>query len=577
MTDPILRLLLTFRSRVVPLTFASVALLGATALQIGAPWVMSQVIDHAIADADLDLLYRYAALYAGIIVAQLGLQYASRVGTEFVAQGAMADLRARLFDHLLGHDLAYHDRNSPGRLISRVQGDTAALQVLFSEVVLTLPADVMLAIGMVAVLAASSVPVALLVAAVLPVWGVMLFVFRWWSPPLFMAQREVRAKLTGFLAEHVRALPMLRRYGRQVWVLTRADALNDEVQQREVAEGMATVYLFNALFLVRSVGFALVLWGGGWLVLRGHATVGVLVMAMGYQRQLFAPLMRLSHNVSTIERARAAAIRIVGILDDAPIITDPPVPVPWPATSGVRFEDVRFAYDEGPMVLHGVTLDVPAGHRLGIVGATGSGKSTIVQLLLRFRDPTEGSVKIGGVDLRAMAQADLRAHVGYVAQDVRLFPGTLVDNLGADAVAAERALREVGLDLPLDAPVARDGANLSRGERQLVLLARALAKDPQVLLLDEATSAIDPVTEARVQAAIERVLAGRTSIIVAHRLATVRTCDTILVLEQGRVVESGTHDALLRHPGVYAGLYLAQMGVMAPLHPTPTASSVTRA
>lgn len=560
MTDPILRLLLLFRSRAAPLVLASVALLGATGLQIGAPWVMAQVIDHALADGDLGLLYRYAALYGAIVVIQLVLQYASRVGTEFVAQGAMADLRADLFDHLLGHDLAFHDRNPPGRLISRVQGDTAALQVLFSEVVLTLPADLLLAFGMIGALAWSSAPIAGLVAAVLPVWAVILVGFRRLSPTIYLAQREARARLTGFLAEHLRALPMLRRYGREAWVLGRADALNDDVQQREVAEGMASVYLFNALFLVRSLGFAVVLWGGGWLVLRGQTTVGVLVMAMGYQRQLFAPLMRLSHNLATVERARAAAVRIVGLLDDAPKLVDPPSPQPWPAASDVRLVDVSFAYDEGPMVLHGVSIDLPAGHRLGLVGATGSGKSSIVQLLLRFRDPTVGSVTIGGVDLRSLAQADLRAHLGYVAQDVRLFSGTLLDNLGADEVAAARALTEVGLDLPLDAPVARDGANLSRGERQLVLLARALAKDPQVLLLDEATSAVDPATEARVQAAIERVLAGRTSVIVAHRLATVRTCDVIVVLEQGRIVEQGTHDALLRRHGAYAGLYAAQMG-----------------
>ena len=560
MTDPILRLLLNFRSRAAPLVLASAALFAATGLQIGAPWVMAQVIDHAIGESNLGLLYRYAALYAGMVVAQLALQYASRVGTEFVAQGAMADLRARLFDHLLAHDLAFHDRNPPGRLISRVQGDTAALQVLFSEVVLTLPADVLLAFGMIGALAWSSVPMAVMVGAVLPFWAVLLVGFRRWSPTIYLAQREARARLTGFLAEHLRALPMLRRYGREAWVLARADALNDDVQAREVAEGMASVYLFNALFLVRSLGFAVVLWGGGWLVLNGQATVGVLVMAMGYQRQLFAPLMRLSHNLATVERARAAAVRIVGLLDDQPRLRDPASPVAWPRSSDVRLAGVSFAYDEGPMVLHDVSIDLLGGCRLGVVGATGSGKSTLVQLLLRFRDPTAGSVTIGGVDLRSLAQADLRAHLGYVAQDVRLFSGTLLDNLGADAVAAERALREVGLEFPLEAPVARDGANLSRGERQLVLLARALAKDPQVLLLDEATSAVDPATEARVQAAIERVLAGRTSVIVAHRLATVRTCDLIVVLEHGRIVEQGTHAALLQQRGVYAGLYAAQMG-----------------
>lgn len=561
---PLLRLAPLFRPQLGLLGACMAGLCVATGLSLLGPWLVAQAIDRGISGGEGELLPRLALAYFAVVAGHMAITWVSRVGIEQVAQGAMFRLKQRLFDHLVGHDQAFHDRHPSGRLITRVQGDTQALQVLFAEVILATPADVALIVGILAMLLAVSPAIAALVFAVAPFWALALWIFRKKSPPLFLAEREVRAKLTGFLAEHVRAMPTLQRYDREAWARGRAEVLNGEVYRREIAESIARVLFFNSVILVRALGFALVLWAGAWLVMQGSLTVGVLVMGLGYLRQLFNPLMRVSHNLGTIERARAAAIRIAGIFDAEPTIGEPAAPVPWPGLAeAIRFEAVSFAYDPAAPVLTGLDLEVRAGSRVGIVGATGSGKSSLINLLLRFRDPQAGAVTIDGVDVRKIGLRDLRDHVGLVLQDVHLFPGTVLDNLGGDAEPAARALARLGIAIPLGAPVVADGSNLSRGERQLLTFARALVYDPEVLVLDEATSAVDPATEARVQAALETLQAGRTTLLVAHRLATVRDCDRIYVLSRGAVVEAGTHEELVARRGAYAALYQLQHGVAA--------------
>lgn len=541
-----------------------VGLLFGTALNLAGPLIVATAIDDDLAAGDVPGLVQKGLLYLAILVVNLGLTWGAKLIIEVAAQRAMLALKTKLFDHLIGHDLAFHDEHTSGRLITRVQGDTEALRVLFSEVILQAPADLALFAGMFGVVLATAPELAPLVFAVLPPYLLLFAIFRIVSPPRFLALRAVKAKLTGFLSEHLRAMPVLQLFDRVPWANGRMDALNAEVFRIEAIAHLLPVGYFNGVFLTRSLGMVLLLWIGAGRVADGVLTVGALVMGLGYLRQMFNPLMRMSHHLATLERARAAAIRIAGIFDRPRLITDPQAPVAWPGLSdALRLEDVRFHYTEGTPVLRGVDIQIPAGQHVGIVGATGAGKTTVLNLLLRFRDPTAGRVSVDGVDLRDVTLSELRHRIGLVLQDVHLFAGTVLANLGGDPEAASAALDTLGVDIPLDKVLIDGGLNLSRGERQLLTFARALAPNPDILVLDEATSAVDPETEQLVQGALGRLMTGRTTITVAHRLTTVRDCDRIYVLGGGAVVESGTHADLLDARGLYAALHALQHGVAA--------------
>jgi ATP-binding cassette subfamily B protein len=544
------------------LGLGSIALLAGTACNLAGPWLIARAIDVDFANADLNGLIFSAVTYLVCLMGNAGFTYAGRMALEVVGQRAMYDLKTKIFDHLIHHDLAYHDTQNSGRLITRVQGDTEALRVLFSEVILAFPADFCLVVGMFVVLGNTAPDIAPFVFAVLPPYVLLLLLFRHVSPPRFLAVRGIVARLTGFFAEHLRAMPVLRLFDREQWLYERAEELNGKVFRAQTIARLHTVWYFNACFLVRSLGMVLILWIGAGQVANEIITIGALVMALGYLRQMFSPLMRLSFQFTTIERARAAAIRIAQILDTPRTIVGPPEPKAWPGLrTGVRLEEVRFHYEEGNEVLRGIDMEIPAGANVGIVGSTGSGKSTIVNMLLRFRDPNQGRVTIDGVDIRELSVDELRRRSGLVLQDVHLFAGTLLDNLGGDAEAATRALATLGIShFDLSEELTEGGGNLSRGERQLLTFARALVDEPEFLVLDEATSAIDPETEAHVQRAMEQLQTGRTTVTVAHRLATIRHCDRIYVLGDGEVRESGDHEQLMALDGIYANLTRLQAG-----------------
>ncbi|MEZ4237910.1 MAG: ABC transporter ATP-binding protein [Myxococcota bacterium] len=528
-----------------------------SATGVAAPLLVARAIDVDIAHRDADGLLRRCAALAAVLAVGWVAALASRIALERAAQRAMLDLKTALFDHLLDHDVALHDRLPSGSLIGRIQGDIEALRVLFVEVLLAAPADAVLLVGMILVLGHEAPTLVVPVTAVLPGWAALFWLFRRIAPRIFLAEREAVSHSTGVLAELVYALPAMRAMRRDGWLAERA-AEQVRVQARaEIRSHQQPIWYFNSVQALRALGTVAVLLWGAWQVQRGVVTVGLVVMALSYLRQIFQPLMRLSNHLATLERAQASAGRVAELLDTAPTVVEPPGAAPWPGLrQGLVLDHVSFAYLPEVPVLHDVVLEVPAGSRVGIVGPTGSGKSTVVDLALRFRDPVAGAVRIDGVDLRTVQLGALREHTALVLQDVRLVPGTVLDNLACDEARARRALDALGVDLPLDRVVS-DGT-LSRGERQLVTFARALARDPALLVLDEATSAVDPETEARVQRALERLLAGRTVLIVAHRLRTVRTCDRIYVLRDGRVVEAGSHDELLALDGAYAALVRVQ-------------------
>lgn len=550
-----------FRPHVGRLVVYEVLLIGATALSLSSSWLVGRALDVDVAGGDRDGLLRTALFYAGAVLGAGGLTWAARVGIERIAQDVMRGVKERLFAHLLDHDLAFHDQHPPGRLMTRVQGDTEALRILLSEVVLQAGPDLLLFVGLLAVLTAKAPLMAGLVAATLPVYAVLLYGFRRVSPQRFLLAREVASRLSGFVSEHIRALPLLRAYGRVDWMLARAERLSEEKFEADYRAGLTMVWFFNALFAVRTVAYAAILWVGAVSVSRGALTLGVLLMTLDYLRKMFEPFIRLQFHIVTLEKARVGEQRIRELLAQAPAIRAPASPAPWPGLAdALRLEGVHLAYTAGVPVLRGLSLAVPVGKHIALVGATGSGKSTIVQLLFRFRDADAGRVTVDGVDVRDLDPAVLRAHIGLVLQSVHVLPGTVSENLGVDPATAARLLAEVGLDRRLapDTLVGEGGTALSRGEAQLLCFARAIATDPEVLVLDEATAAMDPATEARIQALLA-ARPGCTRVTVAHRLRTIADADLIYVIDAGTLAESGTHEVLLARGGRYAMLWRAQL------------------
>jgi ATP-binding cassette subfamily B protein len=554
-----------FRPHLRRLGLYQALLCAATGLSLGSSWLVAHALDVDVAGHDPAGLARTAALYAGSVLLAGTLTWAARVGIERIAQDVMRGVKETLFAHLVAHDLALHDELPPGRLISRVQGDTEAMRTLLSEVVLQAGPDLLLFFGLLGVLLHASPAMGGLVAATIPLYAVLLVWFRRVSPPRFLLAREVAARLSGFVSEQLRALPLLRAYGRVAWMLARAERLGEEKFDADYRAGIAMVWFFNALFGIRAIATSAVLWIGAVAVSHGTLTLGVLLMTLDYLRKMFEPFIRLQFHIVTVEKARAGEKRIRELLARAPTLRAPPDPVAWPGLGdGLRLEEVALAYTPGVPVLRGLSLHFPAGAKVALVGATGSGKSTILQLLFRFRDPDAGRVTIGGVDLRDLDPLGLRAHIGLVQQAVHVLPGTAAENLGVDDLAAARLLEAVGLGHRLrpDTRVGEGGEVLSRGEAQLLCFARAIATDPEILVLDEATAAMDPATEARVQALLQARQVGRpdrTRITVAHRLRTVVDADIIYVIEGGALVEGGRHEALLARGGRYAALWRAQL------------------
>lgn len=560
---PLLKLSSLFRPHKRQIVLCQIALLLGVGLNLIGPVLLAYAIDENIPAGDGRGLLITGALFSLVLITNIALTLWARIGAEKVAQSALVDLKKELYDHLLDHDLSFHDQHTSGQLITRIQGDASSMRVLFTEVIFHLPADLVTLIGMFAIITIKAPNIAILVFWVIPIYIVAFLLFGKYSPPFFMRVRTVTSKLTGFLSEYVRAIPTLRSFGRIGWAIDQVEKMNLEVFKRQSAAFLIPPLYFNTLFFVRALGFSGVLYFGALSVESGEVSIGSLVLGLGYLRLMFSPLMRLSFHQSTVERAKASAIRIAGLLDDHPSVVDCDSPSQFLAlTKAIDVENVSFSYDSDALVLKNISLSIKAGSNVGIVGATGSGKSSLLNLLLRFRDPKQGQIVFDGVPLKEISIASLRGSTGLVHQDVLLFPGTVLDNLGGDRVLAQRALDLLGLDLSLDSNLSLGGQNLSRGERQLITFARAIVGDPSLLILDEATSAIDPATEERIQEALGAILEGRTTVTVAHRLSTVRGCDNIFLMSQGVIEESGNHDDLLKKGGEYAKLWELQEGAI---------------
>lgn len=453
--------------------------------------------------------------------------------------------------------------------MSRVESDTERLQALFSDVAVAVVRTGLLLGGALTVMALANWKVTLaIVAFALPIAVGAVYYFRW----LRSAYRRVRAlvaRITGFVSEYTVGVPILQVFGYEAEALRRMDALSDEKRRIEGRTATFENLFWGGLGAVEVLAVILLLYLGSGRIFGVTMSVGTLILFVEYTRRVFAPLAMFSEQLGFIQRALASADRIFAVLDTPSRTPDredaaDALPADW---REIAFEDVSFVYDGGTRALDGVSFRIRRGETVALVGLSGGGKSTITSLLLRFYEPTDGRITLDGVDIRAYRQRTWRARIGLVLQDIHLFPGSVADNLralesGPDQSSLERAAERVSADqvierLPrkYDEPLAEGGSNLSMGERQILSFARALVHDPDLLVLDEATSSVDPGTERRLQESMRRMLADRTALVIAHRLATVVSADRIIVMHKGRIVEEGRHAELYARAGVYRDLF----------------------
>jgi ATP-binding cassette subfamily B protein len=514
-----------------------------------------------------------AVLYLLSVLATFGFMFLMVEWTSRMGQGVMFDLRTRIFGHLQRADIALYDRTPVGRLMTRLTTDVDALNELFTSGFVSLLGDLAVLGGIVAILFALDPTLAAITLAVLIP---MALVTNWFRKGARDTYRKVRvriARVNSFLQEHLSGIAVVQLFRREEAARDAFRVVNDEHRAANIESIFYYAVFYPALDFLSALGMAAILWWGGGEVIRGTMTIGAVVTFLQYSKRFYRPLMDLSEKYNILQAAMASSERVFQLLDEAPEVAAPasPAPVPRPLRGEIDFDDVRFAYKPGEEVLKGVSFRAEPGETIALVGATGSGKSTIVNLLLRFYDVTGGSVRVDGIDVRSFDPTAFRDGFGIVLQDTFLFTGTIAENVAffdpeMPRESIERACRDVGLGpllarLPdgLDTKLTERGGGLSVGEKQLVSFARALARDPRILILDEATSSVDPETEAVIERAVDRLLSGRTSLVVAHRLSTVVRADRILVLSHGEVRESGTHAELLARGGLYARLYALQL------------------
>ncbi|HTD78942.1 MAG TPA: ABC transporter ATP-binding protein [Chloroflexota bacterium] len=499
-----------------------------------------------------------------------------------VGQRVMYDLRMQIFGRLQQLPLAFFDRNPVGRLMTRLTNDVDALNEMLTDGAVAIFGDIFTLLGIVGVLLWLNWRLALVTFVILPVLAVFMSFFRRAMRDSYRQVRTRLARLNAYIAENISGTQIVQLFNREQRNFAAFDALNLDYLGANLRSLFYFALFYPTVSVLSSVAIALIVWYGGGNVLAPAAggsrgvlpalTLGSLVAFLSYADRFFVPIRDLSEKYNILQGAMAASERIFGLLDEPETIVDPPEPVPLGEVRGeVEFHNVWFSYNPDEWVLKDVSFAIKPGESVAIVGATGAGKTSLIALLSRFYDVQRGAILVDGHDVREVAQAALRRHIGVVLQDPFIFSGTIAGNirLHEDSISDERvraAARFVNADgfiseLPqgYDTPVRERGAGLSVGQKQLLAFARAIAFNPEILLvLDEATSSVDTETEALIQDALARLMQGRTSIIIAHRLSTIRNVDRIIVLHKGRVVEQGTHEELLARAGIYRNLYELQ-------------------
>ena len=547
---------------------AIVAMFGVLACSLALPLLMKSAIDSAIIPRDTRLLVIIAGVVIGVGIVGIALSRVETYLTGWVGERVLNDLRVDLFQHMQSLSMGYFEKQRTGVLISRLTNDVEALQQLVTDGLTSTVRNVLTLVVAGGILLFLDFRLALATIIVFPLMAILTFIFRGQSAKAYGQMRTRLALVTASLQEDLNGIRVIQAYRREAKSRAQIAVLNDSYRDANRTTVTSSGWYFPTVEFLAAIATCIVFGYGGYLYVDGTIEIGVLVAFIGYLASFFDPVQQLSQVYNTFLAGTAALDKIFDVMDDAPTLVDAPDATALPALAGaVRFEQVRFGYNPERPVVDGLELDVKAGQTVALVGHTGAGKSTIIKLLARFYDPQSGRITIDGHDLRAVTIESLREQIAMVPQEGFLFNGTIHENIAfgrpeASRAEVEAAAREVGADrfitqLPdgYDEKVAERGSRLSIGQRQLIAFARALLVDPRLLILDEATSSVDIQTEAHIEEALARLLAHRTAFVVAHRLSTIRNADLIVVLEHGKVVEAGSHEALLELGGRYRGLY----------------------
>ncbi|PIO48283.1 MAG: antibiotic ABC transporter ATP-binding protein [[Chlorobium] sp. 445] len=553
-------------------------LVSATALTIGAamlsplrPYLTKLAVDAHIAVGDYAGLFAVSLLFLGVLAAEALAQFGSTYLTQLLGQKAVLQLRLDIFSHLQKLSLSFFDRNPIGRLMTRATNDVETLNEMLSSGLVSLLGDVFQLTFIIVMMFILDWQLTLVSFSVLPLmfWATMVF-----KKYVRLAYQDVRtevARLNAFLQEHITGMATVQLFGREQKEFEKHADINAAHRNANIRSVWYYSIFYPTIELLSAIALGLILWHASYRLLEHSLTLGVVISFVQYIALFFRPLQDLSDKFNIMQTAVTSAERIFKLLDQNVVIKEPETPVvPKDLRGEIRFEHVSFAYVDNNWVLHDISFEAKAGEKIALVGATGSGKSTIINLLSKFYEPQKGRILIDGIDIRRIPERALRQHIGVVLQDVFLFSGTVRDNitLGNPKITDAEIARAASLvgaasfieKLPngYNYAVQERGSALSTGQRQLISFVRAMVYNPKILVLDEATSSVDTETEQLIEVALEKLMQGRTSIIIAHRLSTVQKADKIIVLHKGVIREMGTHQELLQKRGLYYKLYELQ-------------------
>ncbi|MCK4863651.1 MAG: ABC transporter ATP-binding protein [Dehalococcoidales bacterium] len=538
-----------------------------TLATLALPFLVGVATDY-IVQGNLEGLNTTVIFLAVVAVAMWGGQYLESLYLAFAGQSIIYRMRTEMFEHLHRLSLSFFDTNKVGKLMSRVQNDVQQVQELVTQGMLAMITSVLTLIGIAAIMIATNTRLALITLVVVPVMAILIFVWQKYARRAFIRVRQAIATVNSQLQEDVSGVRVVQSLSREEENLGQFNEVNRAHLDANVSAVKLEALMMPMVQILTGVSFAIVIIVGGFQVLDGVMTVGVLVAFLLYVQRFFEPVLELSMQYTELQRAMASGARIFELLDVEPEIQDKPDAVELPPVKGeIIFKDVNFGYEPDNDVLHDINLSIKPGETVALVGQTGSGKSSLVSLTARFYEVEKGRVTVDGYDIQSVTQQSLREQIGIVPQDPILFSGTIEENIKYGKLDASRdevieVAKTVGannfisrLEKGYDTQVGQRGVSLSAGQRQLICLARAILADPRILILDEATSNVDTNTERIMQRALRKLTGGRTCLTIAHRLSTVTGADRIIVLEQGRIVEEGSHKELLAKQGIYYKMF----------------------